>query len=91
MNVKCYYPSAQRAGIFEEADSVQYVYVVGNTPPESADAIGLTKEISTKGIFTLALGSISSGKTLYIYFRWYSTKYPALAGPWNNMEAILIL
>ena len=91
MNVKCYYPSAQRAGIFEEADSVQYVYVVGNTPPESADAIGLTKEISTKGIFTLAFGSISSGKTLYIYFRWYSTKYPALAGPWNNMEAILIL
>lgn len=91
MNVKCYYPSGQRAGIFEEADSVQYVYAVGNTPPESADATGLTKEISTKGIFTLSLGSINSGKMLYIYFRWYNTKYPALAGPWSNPQTILIL
>jgi len=91
MNVKCYSPSGQRAGIYEEANSVQYVYAVGNTPPESADATGLTKEISTKGIFTLSLGSISSGKMLYIYFRWYNTKYPTLAGPWSNRQAILVL
>jgi len=91
MNVKCYSPSGQRAGIFDEADSVQYVYTVGNTPPESADAIGLTKEISTKAIFTLPLGSVSSGKMLYIYFRWYNTKHPTLAGPWSNLQTILIL
>ncbi len=91
MNVKCYSPSGQRAGIFDEADSVQYVYAVGNTPPESADATGLTKEISTKAIFTLPLGSVSSGKMLYIYFRWYNTKHPTLAGPWSNLQTILIL
>jgi hypothetical protein len=91
MNVKCYSVSGQRAGILEEGDSVQYVYAVGTVPPVSADDPILTKEISTKAIFTLPLGSVSSGKNLYIYFRWYNTKHPTLAGPWSNLQTILIL
>lgn len=91
MNVKCYSTSGQRAGIFDEGDSVQFIYLVGTVPPESADAAGLSKDLSTKGIFTLSLGSASSGKYLYIYFRWYNTKHPSLAGPWSNLQTILIL
>lgn len=91
MTIKCYSSTAQRSGIFGEADSVQYVYKVGGTAPASADEVEMIKELSTRGTFALDLGSASSGKTLYIYFRWYCTKHPELAGPWSAMQSSLIL
>jgi len=91
LTIKCYSSTGERAAIFEDADSVQYTYMVGDTAPASADAVGLTKELSTKASFTLALGSASSGKRLYTYFRWYNTKYPTLAGPWTSLQTTLIL
>jgi len=90
VSVKCH-NSSSRASIIEDADSVQYVYQVDDTPPASADAPGLIKEISTKAAFTLALGAASSAKRLYIYFRWYNTKHPELASPWSAMLTTLIL
>jgi len=77
---------SQRAGICAGADSVQYMYAVGTTPPASAEAEGLKAEISTRASFNLDAGSASSGKYLYIYLRWYNTKHPALAGPWSSMK-----
>jgi hypothetical protein len=91
LSIKCYSSTGVRAGIFEDADSVQYTFMVGDVPPTSADMVGMTKELSTKGAFTLSLGSASSGKHLYCYFRWYNTKYPTLAGPWSSMQSVLIL
>ncbi len=91
MNIKCYSTTGQRSAIYSVADSVQYVYIVSDTPPVSAEAPGLSKEISTRGTFTLALGSGSSAKNLYIYFRWYCTKHPELSGPWSAMQTSLIL
>jgi len=91
MTVKCYSTTGQRASIYDGADSVQYIYQVGDISPASADATGLTKELSTKASFTLALGSGSSAKNLYIYFRWYNTKHPELAGPWSSLQTTLIL
>ncbi len=91
VQVKCYTSTGQRAGIYDDADSVQYVYTVGTTPPISADAEGLKSGLSTKGSFQLDLGAASGGKYLYIYFRWYDTHYPKLAGPWCALETTLIL
>lgn len=91
LTVKCRSENSQRPGIIAEADSVQMVYMVGTTPPESADMPGLNKELSSKSTFVLSLGSASSGKSLYIYFRWYNSRHPELAGPWSAMYSTLIL
>jgi hypothetical protein len=91
ISIKCYSSSGERAAIYEDADSVQFVYQVGGTTPAAADVIGLERDISTKAAFTLALGSSSSSKYLYIYFRWYDTKRPGLAGPWSALQTTLIL
>jgi hypothetical protein len=88
--IKCH-SNTSRASILDGADSVQYVYAVGDTPPASADVQGLSKELTTKASFTLALGAGSSAKYLYIYFRWYNTKHPELASPWSAMVTTLIL
>jgi hypothetical protein len=89
--VKCYSTTGERACIFDDADSVQFLYIVGDTPPASAEVEGLNRDLSTKATFTLSLGAGKAGKHLYIYFRWYNTKYPALAGPWSVLQTTLIL
>jgi len=91
VTIKCHAEGSLRPSILEDADSIQYVFMVGTTPPESADVQGLTKDISTKATFTLALGSGNSSKYLYIYFRWYITKHPDLAGPWSALQSTLIV
>jgi hypothetical protein len=91
VNLKCYSSTAQRAGILDPADCVQYLYMVGSTPPASAEDDSLKLGSSTKGIFTLQTGPGSSGKNLYIYFRWYNSKHPEIAGPWSSMQTTLIL
>ena len=91
VSIKCYSSTGQRAGILEPADSVQYLYMVGSTPPASAEDNGLKLGSSTKGIFTLQTGPGSSGKNLYIYFRWYNSKHPDIAGPWSSLQTTLIL
>ncbi|MDR3652097.1 MAG: hypothetical protein P4L34_03905 [Paludibacter sp.] len=88
--VKCH-NSTSRASIVDGADSVQYAYLVGTTPPESVKADGLTKDLSTKAAFTLPLGPENSAKYLYIYFRWYNTKHPELAGTWSALQTALIV
>lgn len=90
LSVKCRSNTATRASIVEGADSVQYVYLVGKTAPTSYDAVGLTKEISTRAGFALNLGGEAAGESLYIYFRWYNTKHPELAGPWTGMQTVFI-
>jgi len=88
--IKCH-NSTSRASILEGADSVQFVYQVGDVPPASAEAAGLMKDISTRAAFTLALGADNASKYLYICFRWYNTKHPKLASPWSSMQSTLIL
>lgn len=91
VNIKCYSSTGQRAGILEPADSVQYLYMVGSTPPASAEDDGLKLGISTKGILTLQTGPGSTGKNLYIYFRWFNSKHSDIAGPWSSLQTTLIL
>ena len=91
MSIKCYSPTGQRAGIMEDADSVQYLYQVGGQAPDSAETPGMIKELSPKAVFTLSLGAGSALKNLYIYFRWYDTRHPELAGPWSGLQIAGIL
>jgi len=91
VSVKCYSPTGARPAILSDADSVQYVYSVGIAAPASAMADGLSKDLSTKGSFTLALGADAAAKSLFIYFRWFNTKHPELAGPWSTLQTTLLL
>ncbi len=91
VTIKCRNLSSERAGIDEGANCVQYAFKVGETAPVSADAENMRREISTKASFILALGSATSAQNLYIYFRWYNTKHPDLAGPWSALMTTLIL
>jgi hypothetical protein len=91
ISIKCYSSTGQRASIYKNADSVQYLYQVGTTPPASAEDNGLSTGISSKAIFMLSLGTASSSKFLYIYFRWYNVKHPELSSPWSSLQTTLIL
>jgi len=73
------------------ADCVQYAYQVGGTAPESADATGLIRDLSTKSAFLLHSGLNNAGKTLYIFFRWNNTRHPDLAGPWGSLQTSIII
>jgi len=88
--IKCH-NSSSRASILDGADSVQFVYQVGDVPPSSAEAPGMMKDISTRAAFTLDLGAENASKHLFIFFRWYNTKHPELASPWSAMQSTLIL
>ena len=91
VSIKCYSSTGQRASIFKNADSVQYLYLVETTPPASAEDAGLSTGISSKAIFMLSLGPASSTKFLYIFFHWYNVKHPDLSSPWSPLQTTLIL
>ena len=88
---KCREEGSSSASIIDGADSIQFAYMVGTTPPESVDAVGIILGITTRATFTLALGTGASTKYLYIYFRWYNAKHPELAGPWSRVVSTIIV
>lgn len=90
-SVKCYSSTSQRSCIFDTANCVQYLFLVGNTPPDSPADPGLSTGLSTKASFTLKLNPAGSAKNLYIYFRWFNTKHPEIAGPWCNLQTLLVV
>jgi hypothetical protein len=75
------------------ADSVQFSYGISET---AAAAITdpnsklLQRSISPKAHFEFEAGSENQGKWLVIYFRWYNTSYPAIAGDWSTMAVVSI-
>ncbi|MDR3652574.1 MAG: hypothetical protein P4L34_06350 [Paludibacter sp.] len=91
LGIKCYSTTGSRAAIFGEADCVQILYQTGTTPPASTSDDTLKSGISTKASFNLTLNPETKGKYLYIYFRWYNTKHPELAGPWSELQSTMIM
>ncbi|PTN09795.1 hypothetical protein C8N47_10389 [Mangrovibacterium marinum] len=89
--IKCRNSEGGRAAILKEANCVEYRYRVDEQAPTSVNNEGLNTGISTKASFTLSLGAENSAKYAYLYFRWYNTKYPNLAGPWSSLHSVLIL
>ena len=91
LTIKCRAGESNRAAILKSADCVEFRYRVDEQAPTSVKDEGLASSVSTKAIFTLSLGAENSGKVAYLYFRWYNTKYPNLAGPWSSLHTALIL
>lgn len=89
--VKCFNSGGKRASIHEGANCVQYRYTVGAIAPSSPIDVNLIVNQSTKATFTLNAGAENSGLRIYIYFRWFNTKHPELAGPWSDQQNTLIL
>lgn len=88
VSVKCYNTESSRPSIFSDSDCIQFAYAVGSTPPTSVLASGLTQGLSSKASFTISTGADNGGKNLYIFFRWYNSRHPELAGPWCAMVTI---
>ncbi len=75
------------------ADSVQFAYALSALPPAPSptpDSAGMVKELSTSATFTHDFGTDSPGKWLTVYFRWYNTKHPQLAGAWSSVQTLAI-
>lgn len=86
---------ASRSSIPREAgaDSVQYAWAVVDKPGDGITDLNdklLTRDISRKAHFELDAGSINQSKWLVIYFRWYNTSFPAIAGDWSTMILVAI-
>ena len=65
------------------ADLVILEYKVGN---------GETQQIiSSHAKFMLRSGPSNSGKVILVRARWYNSKHPELAGPWNNWHRATIV
>ena len=80
------------AKLAEGADTVEVAYIIGDkdTKVPSADEIEARKTFS-KATFILSLGTLNSGKILYIYFRWTNSKHPDTASPWSDLQIIQIV
>lgn len=90
VSVKCF-SGGKRASIHKDATCVEYRYKVGAIAPSSPIDTNLMVDQCTKSSFTLNVGAENSGLRLYIYFRWFNTKHPELAGPWCDLQNTLIL
>lgn len=91
LSIKCNNNFDARTAIVEDANEVEFRYLVGNEAPQSMNDPMLNQEASTKARFILKLGAENSGKTAYLYFRWYNSHYPELAGPWTTLQTALIV
>lgn len=80
---------SNRPGKPAGADAVQIALRFGDTAPADAND-GTIRELSTKARFTFHAGSANSGQPLYVFARWYNTKYPELAAPWSAMITITV-
>ncbi len=90
--MKASYSSAtdsKRASLLKGANCIQVSYKVGDTPPVNVHD-GTKTDIVPRATYVLDLGSENSGKKLFIYQRWYNSKYPELAGPWSALQTVLI-
>jgi hypothetical protein len=82
----------------EHSDSVQYAYLILDKPDDidpsktliTPDTAGMVKDLSTHAHFHLDLGVENMSKWIAIYFRWYNTKHPELAGPWSVVQFFVI-
>ncbi len=82
-----------RAHKVDGADSVQYAYTISPQQPKPSptpDDGTMTLAISTKAVFIKDLGVHNQANWLAIYFRWYNTKHPQLAGGWSPMHLLPI-
>ncbi len=75
------------------ADSVQFAYIIVDKPsdaPMDPNSELLKKDISRKAHFEFDAGSANQSKWLVVYFRWFNTSFPKIAGNWGTMQIVAI-
>jgi hypothetical protein len=75
------------------ADSVQYAWAVVDKETEAIKDLNdprLVKVVNKHAHFQFDADSKNQGKWLVIYFRWYNTSHPELAGVWSTMVVTVI-
>lgn len=90
--MKATYSSAtdsKRPSLLKGANCIQIAYKVGDTAPANVND-GTKTDIVPRATYVLDLGSDNIGKKLFIYQRWYNSKYPELAGPWSGQQSFII-
>lgn len=88
VSIKCYSVESSRPCIHSMATCVQFAYRIGGTMPQSPNDEGMIYDSSTRSSINVSFGPENSGKQLFIYFRWYNSIHPNLAGPWS---AVLVV
>ena len=78
-----------RASLAEGADSVQLAVKVGGPAPANPGD-GTTLVLSRKSTFIYSAGMDKAGQRIYIYPRWYNTRYPQFAGPWGEVISLML-
>ena len=78
-----------RPAIVDGADSVQTAVQIGGAePPNNPDE--MTQGLSTHAVVVHGFGPENIGQRLYIFVRFYNTKYPEFAGPWSILYTVMI-
>lgn len=77
----------RRAALPHEADSVMLAYKIGDEVPVTPNSSTEVKIITRASDMT-DMGIENRGKRLYLFARWYNTRYPEFAGPWSEMTSI---
>lgn len=85
VSIKCYSVESARPCIQSAANCVQIAYRVGGAAPLSPNDEDLKRNSSTRASFNYEFGPENSGKQLFIYFRWFNTVHPEIAGPWSTV------
>lgn len=79
----------KRASLIKGANCVQIAFKIGDTPP--AHVLDGTKlDLVPRASYIMDMGADNSGKKLFVYQRWYNSKYPELAGPWSGQQSLII-
>lgn len=81
---------SSRPSLLPGANCIQVAYKVGEPAPGHVED-GTRMDIVPRASYVLDLGSDHSGKKLYIYQRWFNSKYPELAGPWSALQTVMII
>ena len=83
-----------RASKAHKGDTVQFSYAIFDTEAEAhiIDPLDIVmhQDTSTHAHFHHDFGAANQGKWLVIYFRWFNTKHPELAGRWSAMRILAI-
>ena len=90
-----YSKDTKRPSILPGADEVEYSYkVVKDQPADPAtvdpDGEGFRLRSITKPRFVFKSGSGNKGRFLLIAFRWSFSKNAELAGPWSEVQVMVI-
>lgn len=88
VSIKCYSDESARPSVYSQANCVQFAFIVGNTAPLSPIDENIKYDTSTRASFNFEAGADKVGKQLFIFFRWYNTVHPDIAGPWSALNTV---